>query len=96
MVSSEPRVLSLTAALFDEGSMKISVGDSGPGISYDVAVRLFQPYVTTKRHGMGLGLSICRTIVDAHGGRLWHEDQPSGGTIFHFTVPVAVRDDDVP
>ncbi len=96
MVSSERRVLSLTAALFDEGSVKISVGDSGPGISYDVAVRLFQPFVTTKRHGMGLGLSICRSIVEAHGGRLWHEDQPSGGTIFHFTVPVAVRDHDVP
>jgi C4-dicarboxylate-specific signal transduction histidine kinase len=96
MVSSEPRILSLTAALCNEGSMKISIGDSGPGISYDVAVRLFQPFVTTKRHGMGLGLSICRSIVEAHGGRLWHDDQPSGGTIFHFTVPVAVRDHDVP
>ena len=76
--------------------MKVSIGDSGPGISYDVALYLFQPFVTTKRHGMGLGLSICRSIVEAHGGRLWHEDQPSGGTIFHFTVPVAFRDDDVP
>jgi PAS domain S-box-containing protein len=95
MVSSEPRVLSLTAALFNKGSLKISIGDSGPGISYDVAVRLFQPFLTTKRHGMGLGLSICRSIVEAHGGRLWPEDQPSGGTIFHFTVPVAIRDDDV-
>ena len=96
MVGSEFRVLSLTAALFNEGSMKVSIGDSGPGISYDVALYLFQPFVTTKRHGMGLGLSICRSIVEAHGGRLWHEDQPSGGTIFHFTVPVAFRDDDVP
>jgi PAS domain S-box-containing protein len=96
MVSSEPRVLSLTAAMFNAGSMRISIGDSGPGISYDVAVRLFQPFVTTKRHGMGLGLSICRSIIEAHGGRLWYEDQPSGGTVFHFTVPVAVRDDDVP
>ena len=96
MVGSESRVLSLTAALFNEGSMKVSIGDSGPGISYDVALYLFQPFVTTKRHGMGLGLSICRSIVEAHGGRLWHEDQPSGGTIFHFTGPVAFRDDDVP
>jgi two-component system sensor kinase FixL len=76
--------------------MKISIGDSGPGISYDVAVRLFQPFVTTKRHGVGLGLSICHSIVGAHGGRIWHEDQLSGGTVFHFTVPVAVRDDAVP
>lgn len=96
MVSSEPRILSLTAVLFNEDAMKISIGDSGPGISYEVSLRLFQPFVTTKRHGMGLGLSICRSIVEAHGGRLWHEDQPSRGTIFHFTVPVAVRDADVP
>jgi PAS domain S-box-containing protein len=96
MVSSEPRILSLTAALFDRSSMKISIGDSGPGISSDVALRLFQPFATTKRHGMGLGLSICRTIVEAHGGRIWHDDQPSGGTLFHFTVPVAMCDDDLP
>lgn len=95
MVSSEPRILSLTAVLFNEDSVKISIGDSGPGISYDVSLRLFEPFVTTKRRGMGLGLSICRSIVEAHRGRLWHEDQHSGGTIFHFTVPVAVPDDDV-
>jgi two-component system sensor kinase FixL len=92
MVSSEPRILSLRAVLFNEGSVKISINDSGPGISYDVSRRLFEPFVTTKRHGMGLGLSICRSIVEAHRGRLWHEDQHGRGTIFHFTVPVAVPD----
>ena len=92
MVSSEPRILSLTAVSFNDDSVKISIGDSGPGISYEVSLRLFEPFVTTKRHGMGLGLSICRSIVEAHRGRLWHEDQHGRGTIFHFTVPVAVPD----
>ena len=95
MVSSEPRILCLTAGLLNKDSIEISIADSGPGISHDVSFRLFQPFVTTKRHGMGLGLSICRSIIEAHGGRLWHEDQHGGGTIFHFTVPLAVQDDDV-
>jgi two-component system sensor kinase FixL len=95
MVSSEPRILCLTAGLLNKDSIEISIADSGPGISHDVSFRLFQPFVTTKRHGMGLGLSICRSIIEAHGGHLWHEDQHGGGTIFHFTVPLAVQDDDV-
>ena len=57
-----------------------------------VKSRLFQPFVTTKADGMGIGLSICRTIVDGHGGRIWASDQPGGGTAFHFTLPAA--DDD--
>ena len=48
--------------------------------------QLFQPFVTTKRHGMGVGLSISRTIIDAHGGRIWAEGNPGGGTIFRFTL----------
>jgi two-component system sensor kinase FixL len=51
-----------------------------------VAVNLFQPFVTTKQSGMGVGLSISRTIVEAHGGKIWTEDNPGGGTIFHFTL----------
>ena len=71
------------------------LADSGPGIPDDVASRLFQPFVTTKRQNMGLGLSICRPIVVAHGGQLWHEPRAGGGRVFRFTVPTVTRDDDV-
>lgn len=66
--------------------IEVSVADSGPGIAPDIAGQLFQPFVTTKRQGMGVGLSISRTIVDAHGGRIWVEANPDGGTIFRFTL----------
>lgn len=64
----------------------VTIVDSGPGVDEATAARLFQPFVTTKATGMGVGLSICRTIVEAHGGRIWTEPNPEGGAIFHFTV----------
>jgi two-component system sensor kinase FixL len=67
----------------------ISVADNGPGLAQAVADELFKPFVTTKKDGMGVGLSICRIIVDAHGGTIWAEPNPSGGTVFHFTIPIA-------
>lgn len=70
----------------------VSVIDTGPGLDPSVAERLFQPFVTTKAHGMGVGLSISRTIVEAHGGRIWTAANPGGGAIFHFTVPLATPD----
>jgi two-component system sensor kinase FixL len=70
----------------DEEMSRISVADTGPGIDPDVADRLFQPFVTTKREGMGVGLSISRTIVEAHGGRLWAEPNQDGGATFSFTL----------
>jgi two-component system sensor kinase FixL len=76
--------------MVEDGRIEISVGDTGPGVAPEVADRLFQPFVTTKTQGMGVGLSICRSIIEAHNGRLWVEPNPEGGTIFHFTVP-AVR-----
>jgi two-component system sensor kinase FixL len=66
----------------------VSVSDTGSGIRPEILARLFQPFITTKRDGMGIGLSVCRTIIEAHGGRLWAEPNPAGaGTVFRFTLP---------
>jgi C4-dicarboxylate-specific signal transduction histidine kinase len=87
MARSDSRVLRLSTRRLDAGTVEIAVGDCGPGISRDVARHLFQPFFSTKRDGMGLGLSICRSIVSAHGGELRVEPSPTGGTIFRFTLP---------
>lgn len=79
----ELRILTRPA---DDQLAQVTVADTGPGISPEVAEQLFQPFITTKRHGMGVGLSISRTIVEAHGGRIWVETTPGGGATFHFTL----------
>lgn len=77
----------LTVRVTAEGDMAlVSVSDTGPGISEDIAAQLFQPFITTKRNGMGVGLSISRTIVEAHGGRIWVEPNEGGGAAFNFTL----------
>ncbi len=73
--------------------MKVSVSDTGSGLSPDILPQLFQPFVTTKQHGMGVGLSISKTIIEAHGGRLWAEPNPGGGTVFHLTLKLAGHED---
>lgn len=66
--------------------IEVRVADTGPGIAPHIKARLFEPFVTSKATGMGVGLSICRSIIESHGGRMWVEDNPGGGTVFRFTV----------
>ena len=77
----------------EQGMAEVTVADTGPGIAPELADRLFQPFVTTKATGMGLGLSICREIVEAHHGRLTTAPAPSGGAVFRVTLPIASRED---
>ena len=87
MEGAERRELVIAAVNADEDMVAISVSDTGPGIGAEARTRLFQPFFTTKRHGMGVGLSISRTIIEAHGGEIRAEMNPGGGAVFRFTLP---------
>jgi two-component system, LuxR family, sensor kinase FixL len=81
--------LVVETALLDQGLVEVKVADSGSGLAEEILPRLFQPFVTTKPAGMGVGLSICKRIIEAHGGEMWAEPNPGGGTVFHFTLEPA-------
>jgi two-component system sensor kinase FixL len=83
-----PAVTVSTQSL-NAATVEVAVADNGPGLPREVRSKLFEPFMTTKRDGMGLGLSIARSIVEAHGGKLRADDNPGGGTIFRFTLPSA-------
>jgi signal transduction histidine kinase len=74
-------------AVPSEGSVRVGVRDTGPGLSPESLSRLFEPFYTTKSEGMGMGLSICRSIIEAHGGRLWAIPCEPQGALFQFTIP---------
>lgn len=86
MENVDRRELSITTFPSMVGMIEVSVSDSGTGIAPEVAARLFQPFVTTKRQGMGIGLSISRTIIESHGGQITVGPNPNGGTIFRFSL----------
>jgi two-component system sensor kinase FixL len=86
MQGAPRRELRVVTKARHDGMTEVGVIDTGPGLAPEVADQLFQPFVTTKKHGMGVGLSICRTIVESHGGHIWAEAMPGGGTAFRFTL----------
>jgi PAS domain S-box-containing protein len=88
-VEAGPRELSIGTEQTQTGGVLVFVRDSGPGIDPDHLHRVFQAFYTTKSSGVGMGLSICRSIIDAHGGRLWAEMNASRGAVFRFTLPGA-------
>jgi len=84
--SARRELLVASRAITEQKLVEVSVADTGTGIAPEIADQLFQPFITTKKHGMGVGLSICRTIVESHGGKIWVESAPNQGTTFRFTL----------
>ena len=93
MQDSVRRELSVVTRL-NSGMVEIVVSDTGPGIAQDVAERLFQPFITTKPSGLGLGLSICREIVEVHGGRITASANAAGGATFTIALPLSLGEAD--
>jgi signal transduction histidine kinase len=78
--------LTVSSTLAEAGSIVVAVEDTGTGLAPEIAQRIFEPFFTTKPDGLGMGLSICRSIVEAHGGRLWASPREPHGTVVRFTV----------
>lgn len=93
MAGSQPRELIASNRATNDNMIEVTVSDTGHGFDADTLSNLFQPFFTTKQTGMGVGLSISRTIIEAHGGRMWAENNPQGGATFHFTLPAATEKD---
>jgi PAS domain S-box-containing protein len=88
-VTDRARELTVTSAATEPGIVLVSVEDSGTGLDQATALRMFEPFFTTKADGLGMGLSICRSIIEAHGGRLWVSPRAPHGTALRFTVPLS-------
>ena len=84
------RILRVKSAIQEPDSVLISVADTGTGIDPEIVDRIFNPLFTTKSNGMGMGLSICRSIIEGHGGRLWASAGPEGGSVFQFILPANI------
>jgi signal transduction histidine kinase len=86
-VTDRPRQLLIRSQREKAGEVRVSIEDTGIGVSADAMGRLFEPFYTTRPQGMGMGLPISRSIIEAHGGRLWAESALSQGSVFQFTLP---------
>jgi C4-dicarboxylate-specific signal transduction histidine kinase len=86
-VTDRPRVLRIGSRIHDGGSIIVSVEDAGTGLDTKHEDRIFEPFFTTKPTGLGMGLMICQSIVESHGGRLWMMNNVRHGVTFHFTLP---------
>ncbi|MDQ7247862.1 PAS domain-containing sensor histidine kinase [Dongia sedimenti] len=94
MLQMPVRRLVIESSLGEPGMAQVTISDTGPGLSEAVASRLFQPFITTKEKGMGLGLTICQSIINAHGGRLWAVPNEEAGVTFCFQLPLAEKTED--
>jgi two-component system sensor kinase FixL len=81
------RLITVSAQAQQDGFIRLSVADTGPGIAASMAERMFEPFATTKASGTGMGLAISRSMIEAHGGRIWFDSPAGGGTAIHFTLP---------
>ncbi len=88
MQGRERRVMTVCTRPVEGDMIRVDVADTGPGLPEAVMAKLFEPFATTKPHGLGVGLSISRSIIEAHHGKLWAEQNPGGGTVFSFVLPV--------
>jgi two-component system, LuxR family, sensor kinase FixL len=89
---AQDRHLRIAARLNEHGALQLDVSDAGCGLSVELVQRLFQPFQTTKPHGMGMGLALSRSMIQAHGGSLWAKPNPEGGTTFSFALPLVHGD----
>jgi two-component system sensor kinase FixL len=92
MEKTQQRELVVSVVPASDSMVEIAISDTGHGIGPEIRRKLFEPFVTTKVHGMGVGLSISKSIIEAHGGKMWVEDNPVGGSVFRFTI-IAARDE---
>jgi signal transduction histidine kinase len=90
-IMDRPRVLRVSSRIDGPDSVLIVIRDTGTGLDPGKVDRIFDAFFTTKLEGMGMGLSICRSIIEAHGGRLWASPNPPYGSIFQFTMPVMTK-----
>jgi signal transduction histidine kinase len=89
MNSAEPRVLSIKSEMTGHNGVRISIADTGSGISVKNLSRVFKPMFTTKARGMGMGLAICKSIIESHSGRIWVTAGVPRGSIFQFELPTS-------
>jgi signal transduction histidine kinase len=89
MNAAEPRLLSIKSENTGHHSIRVSIEDTGSGIDPSQANRVFKPLFTTKAHGMGMGLAICRSIIESHGGKIWVSAGASRGAVFQFELPTS-------